>query len=169
MLQNLRDAIGYVSQYRDYFIQEASSDACQVQEREQANRTAVINQAEKRIKELDGIFKRLFEDDISGKLSSERFDMLAREYELEQKQLKSKIKSMRREVDAAKEARSNAASFATVVDRFLDMQELSIEVLNALVSKIYISAYQRGGKEREVSIEYNFIGAFDFNDEPGER
>ena len=37
------------------------------------------------------------------------------------------------------------------------------------LSKIYISAYQRGGKEREVSIEYNFIGAFDFNDEPGER
>ena len=109
------------------------------------------------------------EDDISGKLSSERFDMLAREYELEQKQLTSKLKLMRREVDAAKEARSNATNFATVVDKFLDMQELSIELLNALVSKIYISAYQRGGKEREVSVEYNFIGAFDFSDEPGEQ
>ena len=168
VLQNLRDAIEYVSQYRERFIQEASSDARQVQEREQVNRAAAINQAETRIKELDAIFKRLFEDDISGKLSSERFDMLAREYELEQKQLKSKLKVMRKEMDAAKEAGSNAVSFAAVVDKFLDVKELSIEVLNTLVSKIYISAYQRGSKEREVSIEYNFIGAFNFNDEPSE-
>ena len=51
-----------------------------------------LEQASKRIAELDRIFKRIYEDDINGTISHERFLKLSAEYKAEQKELIEFIK-----------------------------------------------------------------------------
>lgn len=59
-----------------------------------------VSDMEKRIVELDVIFKRLYEDNISGKLSDERFRKLSFEYEAEQSGLQNQMILLRGDVDA---------------------------------------------------------------------
>ena len=164
VLQNLRETIGYVSQHRDAFIEEVQGLSNRALERENQSRTKALIKAQNRIKELDGIFKRLYEDSIAGKITSTRFDKLSSEYETEQQELNASIKTLKAEIDSAKDIGNNAKHFVAVVDKYLDLQELTPEILNTFISKIHISAFSRKSKERELSIEYNFIGVFDFSE-----
>src|SRR5699024_11750997 len=47
--------------------------------------------------------------------------------------------------------------------KYTDIQELDATILREFISKIYVSAYDRKSKTREIQIVYNFIGAFDFD------
>ena len=47
-----------------------------------------LDQTEKRITELDRLFKRLYEDSVNRKITGERFAILSRDYEDEQAELK---------------------------------------------------------------------------------
>ena len=58
-----------------------------------------LEQAKKRIAELDRIFKRIYEDDISGAISHERFLKLSSEYEAEQNELPEFVKAEQMAVD----------------------------------------------------------------------
>ena len=71
-----------------------------------------MGQAKKRIVELDHIFKRIYEDDISGAISHERFLKLSAEYEAEQKELTEKVKAEQKEVDTYEQNRNDFDSFA---------------------------------------------------------
>ncbi|MGM9556308.1 MAG: recombinase zinc beta ribbon domain-containing protein [Oscillospiraceae bacterium] len=87
VLRNLREAIQYVTQYEDDFVQRAADQSLRERDKELAQKKDTLTQSQKRIAELDVIIKRLYEDNISGKLSDERFIKLSRDYELEQTNL----------------------------------------------------------------------------------
>ena len=55
--------------------------------------------AQARDGELDGLFERIYEDNISGKLSDERFAKMSQRYEEEQAELSEKIRALRMELD----------------------------------------------------------------------
>lgn len=93
ILRNLREAIAYVTQYEKDFIREMSEISVAERDRELAAGKNELAKAEKRIAELDVIFKRIYEDNINNKLSDERFIKLSGDYEREQDELK---KSRRR-------------------------------------------------------------------------
>ncbi|MGO5028368.1 recombinase zinc beta ribbon domain-containing protein [Candidatus Agathobaculum pullicola] len=80
VLRNLREAIAYVSQYEDDFIQQAADQSLREQNKELVQKRDDLSRSQKRIVELDVIIKRLYEDNISGKLSDERFIKLSRDY-----------------------------------------------------------------------------------------
>lgn len=71
-----------------------------------------LEQARKRIAELDRIFKRIYEDDINGTISHERFLKLSAEYEAEQKELTEKVKAEQQEVDTYERDKSDFDGFA---------------------------------------------------------
>ncbi|WP_300693149.1 hypothetical protein [uncultured Oscillibacter sp.] len=62
VLRNLREAISYVTQYEDDFIQRAAERSLRERDKALAQKKAVLAQSEKRIAELDVIFKRIYED-----------------------------------------------------------------------------------------------------------
>lgn len=74
-----------------------------------------VGQARKRIAELDRIFKRIYEDDINGTISHERFLKLSAEYEAEQKELTEKVKAEQQEVDTYEQNKSDFDSFAAII------------------------------------------------------
>lgn len=54
------------------------------------------------------IFKRIYEDNITGKLTDERFIKLSRDYELEQDNLKATSKILREEVKQQEKSKPKA-------------------------------------------------------------
>jgi len=84
----------------------------------------VLADAEKRIVELDNIFKRLYEDNISGKLSDDRFRKLSTDYESEQKDLQSQVLLLREEIETTEGESANVERFLSIVERFTDIPKL---------------------------------------------
>ena len=84
--------------------------------------------SEKRITELDAIFKRLYEDNISGKLSDERFQKLSADYEKEEQELKVLASSLRKEVELEESKSADVDRFLSVVERNTALQNGATQV-----------------------------------------
>ncbi|RKJ41884.1 recombinase, partial [bacterium 1XD42-8] len=107
-----------MTQYEDDFIQRAAERSLRERDKALAQKKAVLAQSEKRIAELDVIFKRIYEDNISGKLSDERFIKLSRDYEQEQAQLKAVVETLGREVKQQEQKKTNVRKFISVVKKY---------------------------------------------------
>ena len=164
VLQNIRESIAYVSKYEKDFIREAQDLTMRERDRELAAQKDTLAKSERRFSELDVIIKRLYEDNISGKLSDERFIKLSRDYELEQSNLQSTIEALRHEVKQQEQKTQSTKSFIAATKKYTDLKTLDATVLREFVDRIEISATEKWKKiqERKIFIVYNFIGAFDF-------
>ena len=139
VLRNLREAISYVSEHEAEFIQDAAESDMRDRDAEFVRKRETLAKADTRIAELDRIISRLYEDNVIGKLSDERFIKMSHDYELEQSNLKSMAEVLRK-----------------------DLQELDAAVLRAFIDRIEVSHVDKKSRTREITIVYNFIGAFDF-------
>ena len=162
VLRNLREAIQYVSQHEDDFIQQAADQSLREQNKELVQKKDDLSRSQKRIAELDVIIKRLYEDNISGKLSDERFIKLSHDYELEQMNLTNIVETLRQEIRKQEQQKVNVKQFIAVVRKYTDMQQLTASVLREFIDHIEVSQTDKQTKTREIKIVYNFIGAFDF-------
>ena len=129
-------------------------------EKEARKRKREIAQAEKRIAELDRIFKRIYEDDISGAISHERFLKLSAEYEAEQKELTEKVKADREMVSTYEQDKADFDSFAAVIRKYVGITELTPTIVNEFVKKIIVHAPDKssGHRRQKIQIIWNFVG-----------
>ena len=162
ILQNLREAITYVSQHEDEFIREASDLKEKERDREVAKKKKELATAENRVAELDEIIKHLYEDNLSGKLTDERFVKLSRDYEREQDNLKSFAETARKDLKEQEKSRTNVKSFIAATKKYTDLKELDATVLREFVSKVYVHEKDKNTNTQAIQIEYNFVGIFDF-------
>ena len=116
-----------------------------------------------RISELDGIFKRIYEDNISGKLSDERFAKLSADYEREQKQLISDTEMFENELNQEAEQVDNVEYFLNIVRQYTEIKELSARVVNDLIDKIKVHAVDKSSGQRvqKIDIYYTAVGLID--------
>ena len=98
-------------------------------EKDMKRKRREVEQARKRIAELDRIFKRIYEDDINGTISHERFLKLSAEYETEQKELTEKVNAEQQEVDTYEQNKSDFDSFATIIRKYVGITELTPTLL----------------------------------------
>ena len=119
-----------------------------------------IAQVEKRITELDRIFKRIYEDDISGTISHERFLKLSADYEAEQKELTEQVKVWREAVEIFEQDQADFASFAAIVRKYVGIRELTPTIVNEFVKKIIVHAPDKssGHRRQKIELVWNFIG-----------
>ena len=119
-----------------------------------------LEQARKRIAELDRIFKRIYEDDINGTISHERFLKLSIEYEAEQKELTEFVKAEQAAVDTYEQDRTDFDSFAAVIRKYVGIRELTPTIVNEFVKRIIIHAPDKssGHRRQKIEIVWNFIG-----------
>ena len=121
-----------------------------------------LSKAENRIAELDNLFKHLYEDNVTGKLSDERFIKMSHDYELEQSNLKAMAEVLREEIKQQEKQKTNVKAFISAVKKYTDMQQLDAAMLREFIDRIEVSHTDKKSKTREITIVYNFIGAFDF-------
>ena len=128
-----------------------------------AKKRKLLSEGEKRITELDMIFKRLYEDNISGKLTDERFHKLSTDYEAEQAGLQAQAAMLREEIEEAESKSANVDRFLSVVRQYTDIPELTPRILHEFVEKIVIHERDKssGHREQRVDIYYTFIGTTD--------
>ena len=119
-----------------------------------------LEQARKRITELDRIFKRIYEDDINGTISHERFLKLSAEYEAEQRELTEKVNAEQKEVDTYEQNKSNFDSFALIIRKYVGITELTPTIVNEFIKKIVVHAPEKidGKRFQKVDIVFNFVG-----------
>ena len=142
------------------FEEAARKQRFQKAEKEAKKRRREIVQAEKRIAELDRIFKRIYEDDISGTISHERFLKLSADYEAEQKELTEQVKAWREAVETFEQDQADFASFAAIVRKYVGIRELTPTIVNEFVKKIIIHAPDKssGHRRQKIELVWNFIG-----------
>ena len=166
VLQNLREIVSFASQRKDDFVKMVMDADMRQRNRGLAKRKKTLADAEKRIAELDTIFKRLYEDTISGKLSDERFQKLSADYEKEQHQLQEVAATLRDEIEAEERKSANVERFLSVVERYTEIPELTPCILHEFIEKIVVhAASDPKGKNRtqEIDIYYKGIGALEIS------
>ncbi|WP_418620830.1 DUF4368 domain-containing protein [Sellimonas intestinalis] len=121
-----------------------------------------LEQAMQRISKLDTIIRRLYEDNIEGKISDERFAKMSATYEDEQAQLEARVTELKVLLAAERDQAVNVNQFIALVKRYTDVQELTAELIREFVEKIYVYKAERidGQKVQRIKIIWNFIGEF---------
>ena len=119
-----------------------------------------LAQAERRLGELDRLFIRIYEDNVAGKLSDERFALMSKTYEDEQMQLKAEIQTLQQEIEVQERQIENLEQFIQRVHKYEDLQEMTPYALRELVKGIYIEAPDKSsGKRRQgIRISYDLVG-----------
>ena len=126
-----------------------------------------LEAAEKRISELSAIFKRLYEDSVTGRISDERFSELSADYEAEQRELKERAAALREELSRVREAAENAEKFMNIVRKHTTIEELTPTLLREFVEKIIVYEVPLDGKRhgklrrQDIEIYYSFVGKID--------
>ena len=115
-----------------------------------------------RFSKLDKIIQRLYEDNVEGKISDERFAKMSSNYEAEQEQLEARINELKDLLSAEKEESLNASHFLDLVRRYTDIRELDAEIIREFVEKIYVYKAERvdGHRVQRIKIIWNCIGEF---------
>ena len=107
--------------------------------------------------------QKLYEDNVSGKVSDEWFLQLASRYETERMELKAKVGSIRDELSAMGTAQKGRDTFLAAVRRFMDMETLTAPLLQELIDRIEVHEMEGRGKNRtqRIVIYYRFVGYLD--------
>ena len=136
-------------------------------EKEVKRQKKELERARKRIAELDRIFKRIYEDDINGTISHERFLKLSAEYEAEQKELTEFVKAEQASVDTYEQDRTDFDSFAAVIRKYVGIRELTPTIVNEFVKKIIVHAPDKssGHRRQKIKIVWNFIGELEHDED----
>ena len=171
VLSNLRKVTSYAAKHEARFMKLLIEQNEDGDRRRNAAKKKELETAEKRISELSAIFKRLYEDSVTGRISDERFTELSADYEAEQKELKERAARLREELYKAQEATENAEKFMNVVRRHTTIEELTPTLLREFVEKIVVHESvaldgKRRGKLRrqEIEIYYSFVGKVELPD-----
>ena len=150
--------MGYILRYEDHFRavmeqQMRVESAGKIQDsRKQLDRN------EKRISELKRLFVKIYEDNASGRLSDERFDMLSQNYEAKQKQLEAEVISLRQEIEVQERQNENIEKFIQKAHKYVGIETLDPYALRELVQAIYVEAPDKSSGKRRQSIHIKYDG-----------
>lgn len=163
VLENLKEVIRYVSDYEDDFVRMIMDADMKQKSRELAQQKRRLAEIQKRIGELDTIFQRIYEDNIIGKLSDERFMKMSKGYEDEQRTLQAEADTIQNELQQEEKKSVDVKRFLAVVKKYTDLTELTPEILHEFVDRIIVHAPDKssGRRLQEIEIIYNHIGEFD--------
>lgn len=166
VLEKIKETIDFAQEHKAAFAEQIRKSSNVESERVLKSKTAEINKSQRRITELDRIIKRIYEDNISGRLSDERFDKLLAEYEKEQATLTSTTDILRKEVESMQAKKADMDSFMKLVEYHSEITELTATVAREFIQKIIVhdpirpEGSQRKVISQEVHIYFNHIGEY---------
>ncbi len=164
VLSNLRKVTSYAAKHEARFMKLLIEQNEDGGKRRNNAKKKELDAAEKRITELSAIFKRLYEDSVSGRITDERFTELSADYETEQRELKARAAELRAELAKAQEATVNAEKFMKIVHKYTNFEELTPTLLREFVEKIVVHEGEKdesGVRRQEIEIYYSFVGKVD--------
>ena len=160
VLSHVQRVTDYILRHENYFrkvmeeqLRVESSEKLTVLKKQLARN-------EKRIVDLKRLFMKIYEDNASGKLSDDRFDMMSQSYDAEQKQLEEESLSIQQEIEVQEQQIENIEKFVQKAHKYVHIEELTPYALRELVSAIYVDAPDKssGKRVQHIHIKYDGLG-----------
>lgn len=125
-----------------------------------------LTKAEKRYREIDDLIQHLYEDNVRGKITDERFTKLSVNYENEQKEVKERITNLKFDIVNFKDTSKNNERFIELIKKYSNITELNPVIMHELIDRIEIGqgyyekseATGKREKHQDITIYYKFIG-----------
>ena len=163
VLGEIRRLTKFASLYEDEFVKAVIGHSQQAEQTDRKLKEKELKTLLARDEELDGLFERIYEDNVSGKLSDDRFAKMSRRYEDEQKELAEKIKKLRSEIEKQSSRSMTTDMFIGLVRKYTRARKLTPRMLNELVEKIEVFNAEKidGVWEQRLRIHYNCVGTIE--------
>ena len=161
ILEEIRKATYYARAKTHDFVEFINKKSSSENKRELKSKINELCRLEKRNTELNTLFKRLYEDNVLGKVTNEQFRMLSDVYNTEQRDIQEQIPKLQAEIQELKASATNVDKFVNIAHKYTDLQELTPEVLRTFIDKIVI--HERSEKwsksaEQQIDIYFRYIG-----------
>lgn len=136
VLDTIRKVAKYVQEFEPVFLYLFAEQNTLGREKSIRNMRQNIEKAKTRIKELDMLIERIYEDNVLGKISDERFLRMSANYESEQKELLATVESDEQTVKKAEQEKVDLKVFLDTIRQCTDLKELTPTIVNTLIKRI---------------------------------
>lgn len=159
VLESMRRVFLNIQAFEKEFVRKQVESYGSDKKKELTAKRREFEKAKKRIAEIDKLIQRIYEDNVIGKLSDERFATLSNTYETEQKELKEKLPEMESYLEAETDKTVNLQKFVQKVKAITEPTELTGELVHEFIDKIVVSAarYLDGKRYQIIDIYYNGV------------
>ncbi|MDD5017148.1 MAG: DUF4368 domain-containing protein, partial [Eubacteriales bacterium] len=138
------------------YSQQTAIDGLQSRQKE-------LNSLLARDKELDRLFEQMYEDNVTGKISDERFSKMTKRYEDEQSGLAERIKTLKAKLDKEYNQAETTDMFIATVRKYTRAKKLTPRILNELIERIEVHQTEKvdGVYVQKLTIHYNCVGSIE--------
>ena len=163
ILDTIQKTCGYVHGHEEEFLKKVTLVSADKLEKTEAAHMKRMEWNRNRIAELDNLFRKIYEDNASGKLSQKRYELLSVNYELEQTNLEGQNTALQAELDDLHSNGVQVERFLNIARRYTEFNELTTVMLNEFIEKVVVHEADKSGGERvqQVDIYLNYIGKFE--------
>jgi len=168
VLADLQRVLAYVKEHEQEFVRTAAECGEQAMKKALAQQRKELDKAERRMDELNLLFRKLYEDMALGRLSNEQFALLTSGYEDEKAALTKRAAELRKEIESAAERGADVKRFVALVRQYSEISELTYENVHEFIDRILVHELDRETNTRKIEIFYSFVGKVDSGDEPTE-
>lgn len=156
----------FASKYERQFAEAVMGHSQKAAQSERQAMQKEIYALQARDKELDTLFERIYEDNVSGKISDERFARMSIKYEEEQKELTARLKELKAKLEKSASQSMTADMFINTVRKYTRAKKLTQQMLNELIQKIEVFNAEKveGVWQQRLIIHYNCIGSIEIPD-----
>lgn len=160
LLQHLREVTAFAREHEDEFVEMVTKASSKNTEKALRESRKEYEQAKARIAKLDTIVQRLYEDNVEGKISDERFMKMSATYDAEQKELESRVSELEKTIETTKEKSANISHFLKLVKQYTDIRDLDAEIIRTFVERINVYKAEKvnGRRQQRIQIIFNCSG-----------
>ena len=160
VLESMQRVLWYVQSYEKLFAQKQLENFGEQKKKELTEKRRELEKAKRRIREIDTVIQKLYEDNATGKVSDDRFATMSMSLETEQEELKTKVPELETELENAKIATEGLQRFIEKAKKVTQLTELTPELVHEFIQKIVVGKpeYKDGKRYQSVEIHYNGVG-----------
>lgn len=153
--------------YESVFLYMQKQKCGEFQKKRQQELKLSMEGSRKRNADLDKLFSRIYEDNVIGKLSDERYARMAAEHESEQKELLGKVKEEEKQLSKMEQKSVDMRLLLQGLREFTDMKELTPTIINKLIRRIEVHNLEKKHARKSVNVDIYFtaVGLVSLPDE----
>ena len=162
ILEEIRRVTSEARKHTAEFVRFISQKSSSENRKELNAKLSEQGKLTKRNEELNLLFKRLYEDNVLGKVTNEQFRMLSDGYNAEQKTTVERLEQLKVEIERLKSTAINVERFVSLARKYTDIRELTPEILRTFISKIVIHerpSRKKNEGEQRIDIYFTHIGS----------
>jgi hypothetical protein len=159
----LRNLIEYVLNNKAKFVSVVQENLEMEKTKDYENQKKKIPSLKKRLKELDILLDKIYEDNALGRLDEERYQARYEKYVGEHYKLKEELSAIETIVENFSNCNDRVQKFMRIVEKYAAFEEITQTMINEFVNKIVVHEREDKGcrvSPQRIELHFNYIGEF---------